>query len=395
MKIAVDIRHLTHPALSGVGLTTLQLLRVLSRIAVHDEFFLFASGTAATLERLPTLPRDRCHLVTRHIPNRALFAALKTGATTLERLLPVQPDCWWFPDANIIRTALPYVLTVHDLSPDIFPAFFTRKDRLRNAIAGTPRLARNATRIHAVSESTKQDLLLRWQCNPAITDVAHLGVGAQYTPHRAPSDQNYQRGYGLTRPYLLFLATQEPRKNITSVIEAYDAYRMSGAHAPRLVIAGGAGWKTRAVQQAYRAAAHRNDIVFVGYVHEKHKPALYRGALAFLFPSFYEGFGLPVLEAMACGTPVVTSMTSSLPEVGGEAVLLVDPLNVSDLQSALHQLLDAPDAPALRALLGNRGAERARRFTWDQAGKMLLTTLHASVPTPRVTPDASHKPGVE
>lgn len=378
MRIAVDIRHLTHPGLSGVGLYTLNVLRVLSRIAVNDEFLLFASGTNTTLAQLPSLPNDRFRLVKKAIPNRLLFAGLAapTGLT-LEKLLPEQPDCWWFPDANIIRTHRPYALTVHDLSTDIFPQFFTFKDQLRNRLADIKRLTTNASRLLAVSENTKRDLVARWHVNADRIDITALGVGAQYTPHRAPSDQNYQRGYGLTKPYLLCLATNEPRKNLESVIEAYDAYRMSGAHAPRLVIAGGKGWKMKHLLDTYRASTHRNDIIFTGYVHEKHKPALYRGALAFLFPSFYEGFGLPVLEAMACGTPVMTSFTSALPEVGGDAVLYIDPFNVGDIEAALHQLLDAPDAPALRAMLSNRGADRARKFTWEETARKTLDSLHA------------------
>lgn len=378
MRIAVDIRHLTHPRLSGVGLYTLNLLRVLSRITRDDEFILFACGSAKTLARLPGLPSRNMTVVRRAIPNRLLFALLRTpGGPSMETLLGTRVDAWWFPDANIIRTRLPYALTVHDLALDIFPQFFTSKDRARHRIARTPQLAKNAARVLAVSESTAADIVHRWSVGTDRIVVTPLGVNAQYTPHVAPSDRNYQRGYGLASPYILFLATLEPRKNIESVIEAYDTYRAAGNAAPRLVIAGGEGWKSERIRATASAAAHRGDIAFLGYVHEKHKPALYRGASALVFPSFYEGFGLPVLEAMACGTPVVTSFAGSLPEVGGNAAIYVDPFNVSDLVSAFTQLFHPTKGEALRRLLSERGIARSREFTWEKTAEATLEALHA------------------
>lgn len=377
MRIAVDIRHLTHPRLSGVGLYTLNVLRVLSRISRDDEFFLFATGSKKALARLPGLPSRNITLVTRRIPNRLLFALLRMPfGPTMERLLGHRVDAWWFPDGNIVRTRLPYALTVHDLALDIFPQFFTAKDRARHRVARTPEVARSAGAVLAVSESTAIDTTTRWGVARERIAVTPLGVNAQYTPHVAPSDKNYQRGYGLSMPYILFLATLEPRKNIESIIEAYDAYRAAGNSAPRLVIAGGEGWKSERIHATVAAAAHRADIAFLGYVHEKHKPALYRGAQAVVFPSFYEGFGLPVLEAMACGTPVITSFAGSLPEVGGDAVIAVDPFNVNDLTGAFAQLFDPVTGPELRSLLRTRGMLRARDFTWDKTGEATLEAFH-------------------
>ncbi|MBI1907824.1 glycosyltransferase family 4 protein [Candidatus Uhrbacteria bacterium] len=378
MRIAIDVRHLTHPNLSGVGQYTLHLVRALSRLAPDDRFVLFASGTAPTLARLPALAAPNIEVVTKAIPNRALFALLKTpGGPALESFLPGRVDAWLFPDGNIIRTRLPYALTVHDLSYDIFPQFFTAKDRLRNRVAGLRRLAEGADTLLAVSRSTALDLTHRWGIADDRIVVTPLGVGPQFVPSRAPSDTNYQRGYGLNAPYLLSLATLEPRKNIESVIEAYGAFRQATGHKVRLAIGGGKGWKYKEIFAAAAASPFAHDIIFLGYVHEKHKPALYRGARAFLFPSFYEGFGLPVLEAMASGTPVVTSATSSLPELTGDAAVLVDPMNVTDVAVALEELLASPGADALRAMLVRRGLTRARQFHWDRTASLTLDALRA------------------
>ncbi len=317
-------------------------------------------------------------LITRTIPNRLLFALLRMpGGPSMETLLGTRVDAWWFPDVNIIRTRLPYALTVHDLSVAIFPQFFTAKDRARNRLAGVTGLLPRAARLLAVSKSTALDVETRLGIDKNRIAVTPLGVNAQYTPHVAPSDRNYQRGYGLSSPYILFLATLEPRKNIESVIEAYDAFRTEHHNAPRLVIAGGEGWKSDRIRNTAAYAMHRGDIAFLGYVHEKHKPALYRGASALVFPSFYEGFGLPVLEAMACGTPVITSFAGSLPEVGGDAAIYVDPFNVSDLVGAFSQLFHPTGGPALRKLLTERGITRSREFTWEKTAEATLAAFRA------------------
>ena len=375
MKVAIDIRHLTHPQLSGVGLYTVNLIRALARCAPNVDFILFASGSKATLARLPIITAPNITLVKKQIPNRLLFALLRLpGGPTLESFLPTPVDCWLFPDANIIRTNLPYALTVHDLSHDLLPHFFTFKDRLRNRIANVKKLTRQANAILSVSHNTKQDLINRWHLDEKKIVVTHLGVGSQFTPHVAPSDTNYQRGYGLNGPYILSLGTQEPRKNVESIIAAFNNYRSSSPVRLQLAIGGAKGWKYQSILAAAKASPYAADIIFLGYIHEKHKPALYRGAQAFLFPSFYEGFGLPVLEAMACSTPVITSFTSSLPELLGDAGLLTDPFNITDLTVALTQLLTSP---SLAQTFRTQGPLRARLFTWDKTASLTLDALYS------------------
>lgn len=375
MRVAIDIRHLTHPQLSGVGLYTVNLIRSLARIAPAVEFILFASGSKKTLARLPIITAPNITIIKKQIPNRLLFALLRLpGGPTLESFLPHPVDCWLFPDANIIRTNLPYALTVHDLSHDILPQFFTLKDRLRNRIANVNQLTNKANIILAVSHNTKQDLVNRWHINQDKIIVTHLGVGSQFTPHVAPSDTNYQRGYGLNGPYILSLGTQEPRKNVESIIAAFNNFRASSPTRLQLAIGGAKGWKYHSILDAAKASPYSADIVFLGYIHEKHKPALYRGAQAFLFPSFYEGFGLPVLEAMACSTPVITSFTSSLPELVGDAGLLTDPFNITDLTTALSQLLTSP---SLQQTFRAQGPLRARLFTWDKTATLTMEALYS------------------
>ncbi len=376
MKIAVDIRCLTDRRLTGVGWYTLNLVRSMAQLAPFDRFVLFASGTNDTLDRLPTIRGANISVVECPVPNNVLSLYLVSPRKpALEDFLPEMPDVWLFPHPNISRTRLPYALTIHDLTLSLFPQFFTRKDHWRERLVGSRSQAQGAQRLLAVSSSTKNDIVAHWRIARENITVTHLGVDATaYGGREQASDRSFRAAYDLNRPYLLTLATHEPRKNLESVIDAYDAFRAEGGSALPLVVVGGNGWRS-AVTACVRKSVYRNDIRLLGYAPEKHKPALYRGATVFLFPSFYEGFGLPVLEAMSCGTPVITSFAGSLPEVAQGAALYVDPYNVNDLVHALHVILDRKHGADLRTKMRAEGMARAKAFSWNTTAALTLDAL--------------------
>ncbi len=377
MKFAIDIRSLTAPHKTGVGIVTESLVRTMAAQAPNDTFLLFATGTEETLMNLPAFREPNIVLSPVTIPNKIASAlwAIPHGPT-MERFLPQTPDVWLFPNAHLLKTTLPYAVIFHDATLRTVPNFFTLKDHLRALVTNESRVFREAKRVIAVSEHSKNDAIEYYNVLPDRVTVANLGVDhSVYGPREQPSDKSYRAAYDLNQPYLLALATREPRKNIDSVITAYTMFRDHGGKAIPLVLAGAKGWKTRHIDAALAASAYRDDIREVAYVPEKHKAALIRGAKTLLFPSFYEGFGLPVLEAMACGTPVMTSITSSLPDVAGNAALYVDPLNITDIVQALHQLLDEPHGPKLQGILRARGTERAQQFSWEKTGSIILQTL--------------------
>jgi glycosyltransferase involved in cell wall biosynthesis len=256
------------------------------------------------------------------------------------------------------------VATLHDLAFLVDPAVHKRSNRLFLA-AMVPRFLRRADAVICVSSYTARDATRLLGLDPARLTVVPSGVDARFRPPGPAAVAETRARLGLPERYLLYVGTVEPRKNLPTLLRAYAALRRHG-ESPRLVIAGRLGWLTGGFFEALRALDLESEVTQLGYVADADLPALYAGAEAFAFPSSYEGFGFPVLEAMACGTPVVCSNASSLPEVAGDAALYHDPTDADALADALARVLTRTD---LRDELRARGLARAAEFTWARAAK--------------------------
>ncbi|MFA5947160.1 MAG: glycosyltransferase family 1 protein [Patescibacteria group bacterium] len=378
MKIAIDGRSLLDERLTGVGTYTLNLITSLAELAPRDEFLVFVSGSFHTRNRAPIFKATNIKLVEAKIPNRllSLLLILPLSPISLDSFLPEHVDAWLFPNHDAIVTHRPYIFTVHDLSFIHLPRFFSKKDKLVRKLQNIKAIATEARHILTPSRATADDVSSIYHLPAEQITITPLGLDhTHFVPREQPSDRTFRAAYDLNRPYILAAATIEPRKNFESVIEAYDAFRSRGGEALPLVILGKPGFGFERVKKTAQAAMFADDIRFLGFVPEKHKPALFRGASCFLFPSFYEGFGLPVLEAMASGVPVITSFTSSLPEIAGDAALYVDPFNVEDLTRALQILFDPTDGKTLRDLLTKKGIQRSKLFTWEKTAQKTLQAL--------------------
>ncbi len=262
---------------------------------------------------------------------------------------------------------IPSVVTVHDL------AFFDRSlHRLRShiylSVLATFAI-RRATRIICVSDYTAGQLVARFPAVSGRVRVIGEGVSPRFRPQPELAIQRFRRRFGLVDPYVLFVGTIEPRKNIPRLIEAFSTAVAGHAYPHRLIIAGGTGWMHGPVRAAYGASPVRDRIHFAGYLADDELPAALAGADVFAYPSLHEGYGLPPLEAMACGTAVLTSDATSIPEVVGDAALLVDPLDTVALTDGLTTLLRNR---MLRGELAEAGITRARRFSWEEvAGRTI------------------------
>jgi glycosyltransferase involved in cell wall biosynthesis len=259
-----------------------------------------------------------------------------------------------------LASRCPFVVTVHDLSFLRYPQSFRALNRLYLTY-GTRWSVQRAQRVIAVSESTKRDLVRQYGLSPAAVDVVYNGVDPSFRPLPAAEVAAFRAGRDLPERFVLFVGTLEPRKNVVCLIEAYA--RLPEARPP-LVLVGGKGWLYDEIFARVEALALGGAVRFAGYVPADELPWWYNAATVFVYPSLYEGFGLPALEAMACGTPVITSTASSLPEVVGQAGLLVDPADVGALTAAMEQLLgDAAMQDNMRAA----GLAQAQNFSWQRA----------------------------
>ncbi|HEX5415755.1 MAG TPA: glycosyltransferase family 1 protein [Chloroflexota bacterium] len=267
------------------------------------------------------------------------------------------------------------VVTFHDLSYFLYPASFNAANRAY--LQTFSRLsARRADRLIAVSEATRQDLVRLLGVAPERVDVVPNGVDERFRPMADPALLSRFRGQrGLPERFILSLCTLEPRKNLPTLIRAYALARDQGVTEP-LVLAGGVGWGDLAIRSLVEELGLVSNVLLPGYIPQEEQALWYNAATLFAYPSRYEGFGLPVAEAMACGTPVVTSNRSALPEVVGDAGVTVDPDRPDELAEAMARLLHDDD---WCAELRGRGQRRARQFSWDHAARLTVETYHRAL----------------
>lgn len=288
------------------------------------------------------------------------------------------PDVLFVP-AHVLPLVHPRasLVTVHDLGYLYFPEAHPWRQRLYLDLS-TRWNARATTHILADSEATKADMVTRYGTPPNKITVAYPGLDETLAPVRDPAAiETVKARYGIAGDYFLYLGTLQPRKNLARIVAAFATLttRSPGHPTPQLVLAGKRGWLYDDLFAQVRRVGLEGHVLFPGYVPAEDKAALISGALAFVFPSLYEGFGLPVLEAQACGCPVITGATSSLPEVAGDAALLVNPHDTPSIAAAMQRI--AAD-PVLRENLIERGFANARRFSWTACAQSVLSLLEQS-----------------
>ena len=298
----------------------------------------------------------------RVIPFPRLWTHLRLSAEML--LNP--PDVLFVP-AHVIPLAHPprSVVTVHDVGYRVYPWAHPLLDRLYLEVS-TRYNVKVARRVIADSAATRRDIVRFYGVSPRKVKVVYPGVDPSFRPVDKSIVESVKARYGIRGEYFLFVGTVQPRKNVVRLAKAFELFRRRTKAPVKLVIAGKRGW-------LYRKAAPppSEDILLLGYVPREHLPALMSGARLFVFPSLYEGFGFPVLEAMACGTPVMCSTTSSLPEVAGDVGFLVDPLNVEEMAAVMQRVWEEGVPRELIA----RGMRRAEGFSWARCAADVMSVL--------------------
>lgn len=359
MKIGIDIRPLMDKNYSGVSWYTLNLVRAILETDKENEYFLFYNSFFNIDDRIPDFNFANCKVVRYKYPNKLLnFSFRFFNWPKIDKYLDVE----MFLMLNINFIALSAkcrgLLTIHDLSFLKFPEFFTIKRRLWHWFINVAGLAKKFTTIIAVSENTKQDIIDLLKINPGKINVVYSGINqnlhkinlASSVADFVSSDNHKKNDnilpeiksvlkvihkYDLPKNFILFLGTLEPRKNIIGLVKAYELFQSQKNTDYKLVIAGARGWKSNEIFKEIKNSIYNKDILVLDYVVEEDKNILYNLAACFVFPSFYEGFGFPVLEAAVCGTGVVASHSSSLPELSNSSTIFINPYEIKELAQAI------------------------------------------------------------
>ena len=387
MKIGIDISALSEK-LNGVARATACRVESLLRENTRDEYLLFSpfsgsrslNGAAGSFQS-PRVQisywKGPCALLARllgHLPLSLRKQGWCPEAVVFSRSLRAQLghlDVFHFDSFFWDHRPGQGILTVHDITPLLFPQFHNRytlfwhERKLRFMQQMRPR-------VLADSKNTRDDLVKH--CGIPSDRIQVVYNGCNHAQYRVlPTDRvaRILQRYHLKPGYILHVGTLEPRKNIERLIGAFEILvQKMGRSKEQLVLVGSKGWLCEKIYRRLENSPRKGQIVWCGYVPEEDLPYLYNGAAFLVYPSLYEGFGLPVIEAMACGVPVITSGVSSLPEVAGGAGVLVDPYDTQALAAAMHRLLIDPDQ---RAKLAVKGIRRAGDFSWEKMARQILS----------------------
>jgi len=381
MIIGIDIRALARGARTGIEEYTINLLLNMLRMDDNIEYKLFYNGYKKIGLDYDFLKLPNVRLMEFKIPNKVLdFSSRFFSYPKIDKLIG-KIDVFFSPHIFLLSASKNYstVVTFHDLSFEKYPEFYSKSKNYWHFSMNPKKQARRASKIIAVSESTKDDLVKLYDINPDKIKVIYSGINLESESwNLEPRVSEIKKKYNLSDHYILYLGTLEPRKNIIGLIKAYELLRKkfqipnSKFQIPKLVIAGSKGWLYEDIFKTVKNSLEKNDIVFTGFVNDEDKPILYKLADLFVYPSFYEGFGFPPLEAMSYGTPVITSNFSSLPEAVGDAAIMVNPYNLDELSRAMEMVLGDNN---LKKYLIKKGYEQIKKFSWRKCAEETLNTL--------------------
>jgi glycosyltransferase involved in cell wall biosynthesis len=371
--IGIDASRATAGRRTGTETYSLQLIRALARLrGERDDFAMRLYVNGPPPEGLFWSGPASAGCEIRSIPWPRLWTHVRLSAEVTAH----PPDVLFVP-AHVLPLAHPArsVATVHDLGYLTFPEAHRSSDR-RYLDWSTAWNARQSRAVIADSAATRDDLVQAYGIAPEKIHVIYLGANPDVAVEPDPQRRAAARErYGIGERYLLYVGTLQPRKNLARVVQAFAGLAgRESFEGVQLVLAGKRGWLDDDLFMQVRALGLEGRVLFPGYVADADLAPLLSGALGFVFPSLYEGFGMPVLEAQACGAAVMTSNNSSLPEVAGDAALLVDPGDVDAIADAMQRLVTDE---ALRAALVARGFENVKRFSWEKCARETLAVLES------------------
>ncbi|MDR0364257.1 MAG: glycosyltransferase family 4 protein [Bacteroidales bacterium] len=373
MKIVVNTRLLLKNKLEGIGWFSYETIKYITQnhpehefIFVfdrpYDEEFIFSDNVKPVVLFPPTR-----HPVLQYI-------WFEFGITHL--LKKTRPDLFLSTDGYLsLRTKIPSITVIHDLNFEYYPqdvSWANRKFFKRYF----SKYAKKAVRVGTVSEYSKNDIVNLYQINPDKIDVIYNGVNKAYTPLSEEEIADVRNSLTGGEPYFIYIGALRPRKNLKTLFRAFDAFRKESDSHIKLVVVGDKKWHGQEMQQTYEAMQHKDEVIFTGSLTSDKLREVLGAALALTYVSYFEGFGIPIVEAFQAGVPVITSDITSMPEVAGDAALLIDPFSRISITKAMLKIASDND---LRKDLIAKGHRREDVFTWEKSGKRLWNCIEKAL----------------
>ena len=373
MKIAVNTRLLLKDKLEGIGWFTFETLkRIVRQHPEHTFYFIFDRPYDESFVFAPNVVPVKVFPPARHPYLWYLY--FEWGVTRL--LKQLQPDLFLSTDGWLsLRTNVPTVDVIHDLNFEHYPEFIKPVVR-RYYKRFFHRFAQKAARIATVSEYTGQDINKLYGVSLDKIDVVYNGSSSLYLPIGEDAKKSVKAEYSSGCDYFLFVGLIHQRKNLANEFRAFDRYKQSDTRNMKFVVVGDKKWWHGEIEDAYLAMEHKEDVIFLGRQPQEALSRLMAAATALVYASFFEGFGIPILEAFNAETAVITSNVTSMPDVAGDAALLVNPHSVDDICAAMTRLAEDE---ALRQELIAKGREQRQRFSWDRTAAALWQTVEKTM----------------
>jgi glycosyltransferase involved in cell wall biosynthesis len=373
VKIAVNTQHLLKDKLEGIGWFAHETLsRIVKAHPEHEFLFIFDRPWDNSFIYGPNVIP-----VSTKIPSRHPFLWYWHYEIDVPKILKnYHPDLFFSPDGWMsLSTNIPTVDTIHDINfvhrPGDLPLFVRKYYNYY-----FPKFASHSKRIITVSEYSKADLVKTFNLDPAKIDVAYNGCNERFRGISSEVKRSVQKRFTEGCPYFIYVGSLNPRKNILGLLEAFELFRISSKNRFKLMFAGEPMWDNSPIKMKLEKMQFRGDVVFTGRISSEILQLVLSSSEALVMPSFYEGFGIPVIEAMNCEVPVICSNVTSLPEVAGNAALYIDPFDIVSISKALYTI--STDIP-FRDQLIREGQEQKKKFSWENTAKSVWTSIEKAL----------------
>lgn len=360
MKIVVNTRLLIKDKLEGIGWFTYETLkRITNAHPEHDFYFLFdrkfdpSFVFSANVIPVVLAPQARHPILFKIWFNWSVARFLKK----------TQADIFVSPDGYLsLTTQVPQIAVIHDLNFEHYPEFLPQHIT-KYYKTYFPLFAKKATKIVTVSHFSKADIIKQYRIESSKIAVVYNGINQRFKALTEVDKVKIRTKYTNNKPFFIYVGSLNPRKNIENTLRAFDEFKKQTQLDHKFILVGEQLWSNKSITACYDSLAYKQDVIFAGRLYNEELGALLASAEALLYVSYFEGFGIPVIEAMQCGTPVITSTKTSLPEVAGDAAILSEPDDYKDIASQMERIIN----PELKEAYINKGYEQAKKFNWDAA----------------------------